>query len=244
MIRILLLLGLFYIISRLLNGFSLFQNSPFGTNSGKVNVSPSDFELNLLSLSSLVIKADGYVNQKELDFVRSYFVQQYGKEYANATFRTFNEVVKSREISAHRICYYMLHKTSYAGRLQIVHFLFGIAMADGNVSGAEAQKIEEIAGYLKIYKNDFESVKAMFYRRSYSSGHSTTNSQPSFDAYKILGIERSATDAEIKKAYRTLVKKYHPDKIQTDSELIKKDAEDKFRKVQEAYEYVQKDRGL
>ncbi|SFU26995.1 DnaJ like chaperone protein [Pustulibacterium marinum] len=241
MFKLLLLLGLFYIISKLLNGFSIFNNSS-NSNSGRVNVSPSDFELNLLSLSSLVIKADGYVNQTELDFVRSYFVQQYGKEYANATFRTFNEVVKNREISAHRICYYMLHKTSYAGRVQIVHFLFGIAQADGSVSPAEAEKIEEIAGYLKIYRTDFESIKAMFYRSSRSSSYSSR--QPSFDAYKVLGIEKSATDTEIKKAYRSLVKKYHPDKIQTDSELIKKDAEEKFRKVQEAYEQIQKERGL
>ena len=53
-------------------------------------VSPGDFELNLLSLCSLVIKADGQVSQSEMDYVRSYFVQAYGKERANATFRTFN----------------------------------------------------------------------------------------------------------------------------------------------------------
>jgi len=61
-------------------------------------VSPGDFELNLLSLSSIVIKADGRINQTELDYVRQYFVSAYGKERANATFRTFNDVIKNREI--------------------------------------------------------------------------------------------------------------------------------------------------
>ena len=109
--------------------------------SNETTVSPGDFELNLLSLCSIVIKADGKVNQTELDYVRQYFVNAYGKERANATFRTFNDVIKKREVSAQRICLYLSHKTRYASRLQIVHFLFGIANADGHVSSAEAEEI-------------------------------------------------------------------------------------------------------
>src|SRR5690606_35945559 len=75
-------------------------------SSRESNVSPGDFELNLLSLASLVIKSDGKVSQTELDYVRAYFVQAYGKERANATFRTFNDVIKNREISAQRIGLY------------------------------------------------------------------------------------------------------------------------------------------
>ena len=75
-------------------------------------VSPADFELNLLSLASLVIKADGTVSETELNYVRQYFVQAYGKERANATFRVFNNVIKSREVSAQKIG--SLAKTAYA----------------------------------------------------------------------------------------------------------------------------------
>ena len=65
-----------------------FQRS-FQQQGGRVT--PADFELNLLSLASLVIKADGNVSQQELDYVRKYFVQAYGRERANATFRVFKE---------------------------------------------------------------------------------------------------------------------------------------------------------
>lgn len=194
-------------------------------------VTPGDFELHLLSLSAIVIKADGNVSQKEMDYVRMYFVQSYGKDRANAIFRTFNDVVKKRELNEARIAQFLVARTQYAARLQIVHFLFSIANADGHVSALEAGKIKDIAHHLRLGSKDFESIQAMFLK--------TTD-----DAYKILEIEKSATDAEVKKAFRTMAKKYHPDKIQHMDEAYIRGAEEKFRKVQEAYEKIQKERGF
>lgn len=198
---------------------------------GGSQVSPGDFELNLLSLASLVIKSDGSVSQTELDYVRAYFVQAYGKERANATFRTFNDVIKNREISAERIGLYLQQRTRYEVRLQIIHFLFSIAKADGRVSNAELNMLYEISSYLNIMKRDFESIKAMFFK-------SVDNS------YIILEIDKGASDVEVKKAFRTMAKKYHPDKLQHMDEAYRKGAEEKFRKVQEAYEHIQKERGM
>ncbi|MFT5102512.1 MAG: DnaJ like chaperone protein [Candidatus Latescibacterota bacterium] len=192
-------------------------------------VSPADFELNLLSLASVVIKADGTVKQSELDYVRQYFVQSYGKERANATFKVFNEVIKSRTVSAQNICALLRERTRYESRLQILHFLFSIANADGHVSDAEVREISSIASYMQIQGRDFESIKAMFFKNPDS-------------AYKILEIDRTATVNEIKKAYRDMAKKYHPDKLQHMDEAYQKGAEEKFRKVQEAYEQIQKER--
>ncbi len=199
--------------------------------SGRQSVTPADFELNLLSLASMVIKADGKVSQQEMQFVQSYFVQAYGKERANATFRTFNEVVKKREVAPQNVCEYLRMRTRYESRLQIIHFLFNIAQADGHVSQPEIEKIREISGFLAIGYRDFESIKAMFFKNPDS-------------AYKILEIEKTATVAEIKAAYRTMAKKYHPDKLQHMDEAYRKGAEDKFRKVQEAYEQLQKEKGF
>lgn len=194
-------------------------------------VSPADFELNLLSLASIVIKADGTISQQEMHFVQSYFVQAYGKERANAIFRTFNEVVKKREVSAEKIGTFLRVRTRYESRLQIIHFLFNIAKADGHVSDLEVDKIKEIAGYLAIGYRDFESIKAMFFKDSDS-------------AYKILEIDKTASVSEIKSAYRHMAKKYHPDKLQHMDEAYRKGAQEKFTKVQEAYEQLQKERGF
>jgi DnaJ like chaperone protein len=195
------------------------------------NVSPADFELNLLSLCSIVIKADGQISQREMDYVRQYFVGTYGKEKANAIFRTFNDINKKREISAQRICAFLTQRTRYEVRLQLLHFLFGIAQADGNVSSPEVTKIKEIAGYLRVSLVDFESIMAMFVKSADNS-------------YKILEIDKSATNDEVKKAYRTMAKKYHPDRVNTQDEAIKKGAEEKFKQVQLAYETIQKERGI
>ena len=187
--------------------------------------------MNLLSLASLVIKADGVVNQQELDYVRQYFVQAYGKERANASFKVFNDAIRNKDISAAKIGNLFRQRTRYESRLQILHFLFSIAKADGHVTEAEVLKIQEIARHMAMQSRDFESIKAMFFSNPDS-------------AYKILEIDRTATVSEIKKAYRNMVKKYHPDKLQGMDEAYKKGAEDKFRKVQEAYEQLQKERGF
>lgn len=220
-----------FIIGSLIDSLSSSRGGRFRVFTQEQKVSPGDFELHLLSLSAIVIKADGRVNQQEMDYVRNYFVQAYGKERANAVFRTFNDVVKNRELDEARISAFLAARTQYAARLQIVHFLFGIANADGQVSAAEASKIREIARYLQVGMKDFESLHAMFFK-------STDN------AYTILEIDKTATDAEVKKAFRTMAKKYHPDKVQHMDEAHIKGAEEKFKKVQEAYEQIQKERGL
>ncbi|NDV42284.1 TerB family tellurite resistance protein [Flagellimonas sediminis] len=222
-----------FIVGSLLDGWGSTNNGgrTVFQNAGSQTVSPADFELNLLSLCSIIIKADGKVDQTELDYVRQYFLSTYGKDKANAIFRTFNEVIKKREISAERICTYMVQRTRYEVRLQLLHFLFGIAQADGQLSPLEIQKLREIAGYLRVGAHDFESIMAMFVKSA-------------DNAYRILEIERNATDDEVKKAYRTMAKKYHPDRVVTENEAIRKGAEEKFKEVQKAYETIQKERGI
>ncbi|MGB0451073.1 MAG: TerB family tellurite resistance protein [Flavobacteriaceae bacterium] len=192
---------------------------------------PAEFELKLLALASVVIKADGKVDQSELDYVRRYFVQAYGKERANTTFRLFNDQIKKSGVSAVNLAQELKVYLRYESRLQVLHFLFSVAKADGLVSESEVKQLEIIARAFGLNLNDFNSIKAMFF------------DQPD-RAYEILEVPKTATDAEIKKAYRTMVKKYHPDKLQDMDEAYRKGAEEKFRAVQEAYERIQKERGL
>src|SRR5690606_305028 len=190
-----------------------------------------DFEISLLILASIVIKADGRQDQRELDFVRNQFVGMYGKERANQAFRLFKEINKQQNISTRQVCFQIRQMMEHASRLQLIHFLFGIAKADNHVTDDEVHQIYTIAGYLGISHNDYESIKAMFYKSADS-------------AYKILEIDKTATNDEIKKAFRTMAKKYHPDKVIHLGKEHQKGAEEKFRKVQEAYEQLQKERGF
>jgi DnaJ like chaperone protein len=196
----------------------------------KVDTQSGDFEISLLVLASIVIKADGKVDERELNFVRTQFTGMYGKERANKAFTLFKGIVK-KQVSARQVCMQIRQHMPHASRLQLIHFLFGIAKADEFVSKTEVEEIRKIAGYLYINQYDFESIKAMFYS---SSGN----------AYKILEITKSATDDEVKKAYRKMAKKYHPDKLQGLGKEHSKGAQEKFQNIQTAYETIKKERGI
>jgi len=189
-----------------------------------------DFEVSLLILASVVIKADGKQDQRELNYVRQQFVGMYGKERANRAFKLFKDISK-QHIPLQQVCLQIRQMMNHPSRLQLVHFLFGIASADTVVSESEVSVIQTIANYLGISHLDFESIKAMFYK-------STDN------AYKILEITKDATIDEIKMAYRKMAKKYHPDKVTHLGEEHRKGAEEKFKQVQEAYDQLQKERNF
>ena len=190
-----------------------------------------DFEVSLLILASIIIKSDGNQDQRELDYVRKQFVNLYGKERANHAFRLFKNISKQKNISTRQVCLQIKAMMDHPSRLQLLHFLFGIAKADGIVLDDEEKQIYTIAGYLGISSRDYNSIKAMFYS-------SRDN------AYKILEIDKSATDDEVKKAYRKMAKKYHPDKVAHLGKEHQIGAEEKFKQVQKAYEQLQKERGF
>ena len=146
-------------------------------------------------------------------------------------FVTFNEQIKKEAQNVADLARVFVSRTPYETRLQVLHFLFGVANADGNVAQSELDKISQISAALGLRATDFESIKAMFFQETDS-------------AYKILEITPNATDAEVKKAYREMAKKYHPDKLQSQDSALIKGAQEKFQEVQKAYETIQKERGL
>lgn len=221
-----------YVVGSLIDGFSMedfFYTKQFSNNTNKTQ--SGDFEVSLLILAAEVIKSDGNVDQRELGFVRDHFKRMYGVERANHAFKLFKGFVKNNKVSTRQVCVQIRQHLTHASRLQLVHFLFGIANADGIVTEREMNAIKAIANYLYINQADFNSIKAMFYQSAAS-------------AYQILEIEQSASISEIKKAYRKMVKKYHPDKLRHLGEEHMEAAEDKFRQVQKAYEQIQKERGF
>jgi len=221
-----------FVVGSFIDGFSKedLSNARRFSQSSSSNQS-GDFEMSLLILSAVVIKADGKIDKRELDYVRNHFIQMYGATRANHAFKLFSGIIKNDTISTRQVCMQIRQQMTHATRLQLIHFLFGIANSDGHVSQSEVDMVHKIAGYLYISDPDFESIKAMFYDGVDSS-------------YKVLEIEKSVTDIEVKKAYRKLVKKHHPDKLQHLGKEHLKGAEDKFRQIQKAYETIQKERGM
>lgn len=208
-----------------------YRKQPNYRTSKRPQTQSGDFEVSLLILASIVIKSDGKKDQRELDFVRQQFVSMYGKTRANNAFKLFKKISEQNNISKRQVCLQIRQMMDHASRLQLLHFLFGIAKADKHVSEVEMREIYTISGYLGISSRDFESIKAMFYNTKEN-------------AYKILEIDKTATVDEIKTAYRKMAKKYHPDRVVHLGKEHQEGAEEKFRQVQEAYEYLQQERGF
>ena len=202
-----------------------------GSSSYNARTRSGDFEISLLVLSAIVIKADGIKDKRELDYVRSHFIRMYGRTRANNAFKLFKKLNNLSKIPIRKVCFQIRSMMDHPSRLQLLHFLFGVAKADGIVLESEVIMINKIATYLGINISDFESIKAMFYEDIDS-------------AYRILEIKRTVSDQEIKKAYRRMAKKYHPDKVAHLGMEHQNGAEEKFKKVQEAYILIKKRRGL
>ena len=189
-----------------------------------------DYAASLLVLIAAVMKADGRVVKSELDYVKRYFVSRFGEDTASEAVVMLRDILK-QEIPLRDVTHQLAQRLDYSYRLEMLHFLFGIASADGAVSDSENSVIQRISGYMGITDSDFQSIRAMFVTQTDAS-------------YKILEIEPTATDEDVKKAYRRMAMKYHPDKVSHLGEDFKKVAHEKFRKVQEAYDQIKKERGL
>lgn len=192
--------------------------------------STNDFIVSLLVLSAAVMKADGKVLKSELDFVKDFFVRQFGERKAKEQILLLREILK-QPIRIREVCLQIKANMPHPMRLQMIHYIFGLAQADGSIDNRELGVIEEIARYLGISLKDFDSVRAMF-------GTDTKS------AYAVLEIDENATEHEIKTAYRKMALKYHPDKLSTLGEDIRKAAKEKFIKVQDAYETIKKQRNI
>ena len=192
--------------------------------------SRNGFIVSLLVLVSAVMKADGKVLKSELEFVRQYFYKNFGLWASRESILLLRGILK-QAVPLRDVCSQIKANVDYHSRLQLLHLLFGIAQADGVVSAEELKVIKDIASYLDITDADFASIKAMFI--------------PDTDRYyKILEVSPQATNEEIKKAYRLMAVKYHPDKVQHLGEDIRVAAEQKFKMVNEAYDRIKKERGF
>lgn len=204
------------------------------TQSIQVNqgrTTPGDYAISLLVLIAAVMKADGKIMKSELDYVKKFLVQNFGIDGTQEALTILKDLLK-QEIPVEDVCEQISQKVDYSSRLQLMHFLYGLSHSDGRMEQAELNLIQRIANALGISASDNESIMSMFVGDTLDS------------AYKILEIEPTASDDEVKKAYRKMAVTYHPDKVAYLGEEFRKAANEKFQKLNEAYEKIKKERGI
>jgi DnaJ like chaperone protein len=222
-----------YIIGTILDNV-IYANSSSGPDTAQPRPSPNaggDLTMTLVLLSAAMMKADGKVTHRELDHVRRFFMAQFGPVMAGELLILLRDVLK-RDIDSQEVCQRVRETMPYPVRLQLLHYLIALAYADGSVDRAEFNLLKRMAHDMGITDQDLGSLSAMF-----------RTGDPNA-AYEVLEIPPTATDDEVKKAYRRMAMKYHPDKVAQLGEEVQKAATEKFKKVQEAYETIQKKRGM
>jgi len=206
---------------------SSFMN---GESQDRSAQSRNGFLASLLILVAAVMKADGKVVRSELEFVKRSLIMTFGEKQASDALLLLRDILK-QDIPVKDVVHQIRVNVNYSSRLQLIHLLYGIARSDGHFSIEEQELIRSVALGLGIAEKDFESITATF-----GSDLSA--------CYKVLEIEKSATDDEVKKAYRKMAVRFHPDKVAHLGDDIKNAAEEKFKSVNEAYERIRKERNI
>jgi len=214
---------------------SMFDNSSIhvSTNTlGTNHTTEGDFKMSLLVLMACVMKADGHIDKSELAVVKKFLVANFGEQGALDALQILKNLLE-QNIDETQVALQISQNLNYASKLELLHLLFTIAYADGEVVASELATIQRIATIFRIDRLDFESIKAPYMKAVDQDW-----------AYKALEIEPTASEDEIKKAYRRMAKKYHPDLVNDLGEDVKKSATEKFRSINEAYESLKKQRGI
>lgn len=228
------------------NGYQQYQygwqNST--SNAQTYEEQRNSFLFSMLVLSSYIIKADGKIMHSEMEFVRQFLRQNFGEQAVNQgqeiLLKLF-EVQKQQgeqefRKTIHQSCTEIKHYMDVSQRLQLLNYLVIIAKVDGYVSPEEIKALKEVARHLGLTTKDVDSMLNME-----SGARADSNIE---DAYKVLGISPTATDDEVKAAYRKMALKHHPDRVATLGEDIRKAAEKKFQDINDAKERIFKARGL
>ncbi len=202
----------------------------------------NSFLFSMLVMASYIIKADGRIMHSEMEFVRRFLRTTFGEAAAREGEQILlNLFEQSKQMDRQnpfafkntiRDCGMQIAANlSYEERLQLLVFLVEISKSDGNVCPKEIEALKEVATYMGLSTAEVESMLNL-------GGDSLE------EAYKVLEIEPTATNEEVRAAYRRLALKHHPDRVATLGEDIKKAAEEKFQSINNAKEQIYKERGM
>ena len=237
-------------------GYDGYSNNPYagdGYDEGERN----SFLFSMMVLSSYIIKADGKIMHSEMEYVRGFLRQNFGEPAAiqgeEILLKLF-ERQKSEGMMVYRetirkVCVEIRFHMNESMRLQLLNYLVMIAKADGRVTKEEKEALYEVATTMGQSTYDVDSLLAMDYSNRSSGNQRRGESYADRDqelanAYKVLGISPTATDEEVKKAYRQLALRHHPDRVASLGDDVRKTAEKKFQEINNAKEIVFKARGL
>lgn len=202
------------------------------TSSAYHRATVGDIRVSMVVLFACVIKADGRVLKSEVNYIKPFLLRNYGEQGAKEALHLLRELLQ-KDIDPVAVSRQIAQNINYSTRLEIMHMLLELAHIDGEASASEESVLSVIAVNMQIDSTDYQSLSSLYRRKV----------DPEW-AYTALGITPAASNEEVKKAYRRMAMKYHPDKVSNAGEEVKQRATEKFRAINEAYESIKKARGI
>ena len=136
-----------------------------------------------------------------------------------------------QDINVFEVCTQIKTHMDVSSKLQLIHILFALSQSDNDIHHDEIKMINNISKNIGISDEEYKSIRAMFVKDSTA-------------AYQILNLTRQSSDEDVKKVYRKMASKYHPDKVSHLGADFEKVAEEKFKSLNDAYQQIKKERGL
>jgi len=189
-----------------------------------------DFRLALLALLAAVMKVDQKNLKIELEYIKQIFSNTFGTAVSNEVMPVLKELLQ-KDIPVQEICMQVRHNMDHPARLELLNVLFSLSMVDKEFHASEEQLLHKMAFWLGISEKDFQSIFSV-------------HKPDSNWAYKVLEVSPDDSDDAVRKAYRRMAMKYHPDRVAYLGEDVAKSADEKFKKVSSAWEEIKKIRGI
>jgi DnaJ like chaperone protein len=192
-------------------------------------------------------KADGHISEQEVAQAEGFMTQMgLTDEHRREAIGLFKQGAAG-DFSIDDTMIRFQSRCGHYRQLQrvLLEYLFHIAFADGELHAAERQSLEKIAGWLGITGPLFEQLLRMYHAQygfAAGAGGGRGGADHLADAYQALGISDSASDRELKRAYRKLMSEHHPDKLiaQGVPEDMLKVATEKSQEISAAYDLIVK----
>ena len=201
------------------------------------------------SIMGYMAKVDGHVSQHELQVARQIMDQmQLSPEQKKAAMLLFNEGKQPDYPFEGVIKQFRQECARRTNLIQMfLEIMIATAMADGVLHPQEKKLLYQISDMLHFPRHAFDQLIGMVQGQQHYAGGAQGTYKPSIkDAYAVLGVEKSASDADVKKAYRRLMNQHHPDKLASKGlpEEMMTMAKEKTQEIKAAYEDVKKARGM